>query len=49
MKLGIEVKDPGTRDENGKLRGLIRDARQKAESRKARKKAKAETEEVAAE
>lgn len=37
VKLGIEVKDFKTRDQDGKLRGLIRDARQKAEKRAEKK------------
>lgn len=37
MALGIEVEDPKTRDESGALRGRIKDARAKVETRKKRK------------
>ena len=32
MKLGIEVKDPGTRDPKGELRAKVKDARAKAKA-----------------
>ena len=37
MKLGIEVKDPKTRDEKGQLRAKVRDARDRAHKRAAKK------------
>jgi len=42
MKLGIEVKDPGTRDDNGRLSALIKAARAKAETKKQKKQSEAE-------
>jgi hypothetical protein len=48
MKFGIEVKNPKTRDDNGELRGKIRDAREKANKR-AKKKAEKEAAKKAAE
>lgn len=50
MKLGIEVKDHGTRDDNGRLAALIKAARTKVATKKqkaeAKKKAKAESAEA---
>lgn len=43
MALGIEVKDPKTRDEKGVLRGKIKDARSKVAQRKKRKEKEAAT------
>jgi len=37
LKLGIEVKDPGTRDEKGHLAALVKAARAKTESKKQQK------------
>lgn len=45
MALGIEVKDPKTRDENGQLRAKIREARERAEKRHKKKEAKKAREE----
>lgn len=42
MALGVEVKDPKTRDEKGHLRTKIREAREKVEKRKKRKEKKSE-------
>ena len=39
LKLGIEVKNHGTRDDDGSLRKQIQAARAKSESKKAKKKA----------
>lgn len=49
MKLGVEVKNPGTRDEGGALRRQIKDAREKvaAKEHKAAKKKKAKQKELA--
>lgn len=40
MKLGIEVKDFGTRDDNGNLRAAIKEARASVESKKQKAEAK---------
>ena len=43
VKLGIEVKNHGTRDDDGSLRKQIQEARSKVESKKSKKKAKETT------
>jgi len=48
VKLGIEVKDHGTRDEKGALRKKIREARGKEDAKAAKKAAKEAAKEEAA-
>lgn len=49
MKLGIEVKDHGTRDDDGHLATLIKAARTKAETKKHKAETKKKAKEESAE